>query len=153
VDLTLLAAELLDRLPANRTLGLTIIEVRGGCGRARLPVSNEVSNVIGALHSSGVAALADAAALAAVLSLAPDEESARRLQPLGVTARLTFRRPVRGVAVATCELDGVSRAAVQSLFEGLDDQERFTTVAIIDGEGAPAAAQGEFDWVARLAPK
>ena len=152
VDLRSLAAELLDRLPANRTLGLTIIEVHDGCGRARLPVTHEVCNVIGALHSSGVAALADAAALAAVLSLAPDEELARRLQPLGVHARLTFRRPVRGVAVATCELDPGARAAVQRLFEGLEDRARFTTVAVIDGEDAPAAAQGEFDWVVRLTP-
>jgi hypothetical protein len=57
VDLTSLAAELLDRLPANRTLGLTIVEALDGVGRAVLPVSEGVRNVIGALHSSGVVAL------------------------------------------------------------------------------------------------
>jgi hypothetical protein len=57
VDLASVAAELLDRLPANRTLGLTITEVHDGLGRAALPVSEGVRNVIGALHSSGVAAL------------------------------------------------------------------------------------------------
>jgi acyl-coenzyme A thioesterase PaaI-like protein len=90
VDLTSLAIELLDRLPANRTLGLTIAEAVDGVGRAVLPVSEGVRNVIGALHSSGVAALADAAALAAVLSVAPAEALARRLQPLGTQASLTF---------------------------------------------------------------
>jgi uncharacterized protein (TIGR00369 family) len=93
VDVASLAAELLDRLPANRTLGLTITEVRDGLGSATLPVSDRVRNVIGALHSSGVAALADAAGLAAALSMAPDEAMARRLQPLGVHARLTFHHP------------------------------------------------------------
>ena len=67
MDLTRLAIELLDRLPANRTLGLTVVEAADGLGRVALPVRDEVRNVIGALHSSGIAALADAAALAAAL--------------------------------------------------------------------------------------
>lgn len=152
MDLTYLAVELLDRLPANRTLGLTVAGAVDGVGRVVLPVSEGVRNVIGALHSSGVAALADAAALAAVLSLAPEESAARRLQPLGVQARLTFQRPVRGIAVATCLLDGEVRAALARLHEGRDQRARFTTLTTIDGDQAPSAAEGEFDWVVRLAP-
>ena len=71
VDLTPVAVELLDRLPANRTLGLTVVEAVDGVGRVVMPVSDAVHNVIAALHSSGVAALADAAALAAALSRPP----------------------------------------------------------------------------------
>jgi uncharacterized protein (TIGR00369 family) len=153
VDVASLAAELLDRLPANRTLGLTITEVRDGLGRATLPVSHGVRNVIGALHSSGVASLADAAGLAAALSMAPDEAMARRLQPLGVHARLTFHHPVRGTALATCELDAASRAALDRLFAGHDQRARFTTLTVIDGDGCSRAAEGEFDWVVRLAPR
>ena len=151
MDLTALAVELLDLLPANRTLGLTVAEALDGVGRAVLPVSEDVRNVIGALHSSGVAALADAAALAAVLSLAPDEAAARRLQPLGVQARLKFRRPVRGTALATSRLDAEARAALRRLFEGLQQPARFTTLTTIDGDDAPKAAEGEFDWIIRLA--
>jgi uncharacterized protein (TIGR00369 family) len=153
VDLACLAAELLDRLPANRTLGLTITEVHDGLGRAALPVGEGLRNVIGALHSSGVAALADAAGLAAALSLAHDEAMARRLQPLGVSARLSFHHPVRGTALATCELDTQGRAALERLFGGEDERARFTTVTVIDGDDAPRAAGGEFDWVVRLAPE
>jgi acyl-coenzyme A thioesterase PaaI-like protein len=152
VDLTSLAIELLDRLPANRTLGLTIAEAVDGVGRAVLPVSEGVRNVIGALHSSGVAALADAAALAAVLSVAPDEALARRLQPLGTQASLTFQRPVRGTAFATCHLDVAGRSALAALFDGRDDRARFRTLTTIDGDEAPGAAAGEFDWLVRLAP-
>jgi acyl-coenzyme A thioesterase PaaI-like protein len=152
VDLTHLAIELLDELPANRTLGLTVVEACDGVGRVALPVSRGVHNVIGALHSSGIAALADAAALAAALSTAPDEPAARRLQPLGVQARLLFRRPVRGTAVATCRLDARGRAALASLYEGAEARASFSTSTIIDGDEAPAAAEGEFDWVVRLAP-
>ena len=152
MDLMSLAVELLDRLPANRTLGLTIAELHNGLGRAVLPVSDGVRNVIGALHSSGVVALADAAALAAVLSASPDEATARRLQPLGVEARLSFRRPVRGTAIGTCVLDAQTRAAVENLFGGHANQAGFTTRTTIDGDEAPEAAVGEFDWVVRLAP-
>ena len=152
MDLVSLAAELLDQLPANRTLGLTVTEVRDGVGRAMLPVSDGVRNVIGALHSSGVVALADAAALAAVLSVAPDETAARRLQPLGIEARLTFHRPLRGTALATCRLDADARAAIASLYEDRAERAQVTTLATIDGNDAPRAAEGEFDWVIRLAP-
>ena len=152
MDLTSLAVELLERLPANRTLGLTVVEAVDRIGRVEMAVSDGVRNVIGALHSSGVAALADAAALAAALSVAPDETLARRLQPLGVEARLTFERPLRGIASAVCQLDAVAAAALSALFEGCQPRARFTTLTGIDGDGASSAAAGEFDWVVRLGP-
>jgi len=152
VDLTRLAAELLDGLPANRTLGLSVVEAANGTGRAVLPVRGGVHNVIGALHSSGITALVDAAALAAVLSVSPDEATARRLQPLGVQARLTFERPVRGTALATCQLDRYSEAAVAELCLRGHGRARLTTATIIDADGALGAARGEFDWTLRIAP-
>jgi uncharacterized protein (TIGR00369 family) len=151
MDMTPLAVELLDRLPAHRTLGLTVAEARDGVGRAVLPVADAVHNVIGALHSSGITALADAAALAAALSIAPDHTSARRLQPLGLRARLSFHRPIRGTAIARCRLDDEARAALTALYAAQDDRARFTTHTTIDGTDAPNAAEGEFDWVVRLA--
>lgn len=152
MDLGSVAVDLLDRLPANRTLGLRITEVGDGIARAELPVSDPVTNVIGALHSSGVVALADAAGLAAALSVSPDEATARRLQPLGVEARVTFHRPVRGIAIATCILDAMSRAALANLFSGAEERARLTTLTTIDGDRALGAAEGEFDWVVRLGP-
>ena len=153
MDLAWLAAELVDRLPANRTLGLIIVELRDGQARARLPVREGVRKVIGALHSRGVAALADAAALAAALSLAPDEALARRLEPLGVQARLSFQRPVQGTALATCDPGAEARAPIAGLFAGREERARFTTLTVIDGDQSPGAAEGEFGWVARLAPR
>ena|SRR5947199_912666 len=109
MDLTSLAVELIDRLPAKPTLGLTVVEAVDGVGRVVMPVSDGVRNVIGTLHSSGVAALADAAALAAAVSVAPDERLARRLQPLGVEARLIFHRPVGGGRCMSAGRRGESR--------------------------------------------
>jgi len=151
VDLTRLAVELLDGLPANRTLGLFVVEAADGVGKAVLPVSDGEHNVLGALHSSGIAALADAAALAAVLSVAPGEPAARRLQPLGIQARFMFERPLRGTAVATCRLDRDTAAAVTDLYRRGDGRARVTTLTTIDGDDAPTAARGEFDWTLRLA--
>jgi uncharacterized protein (TIGR00369 family) len=152
MDLTSLAVELIERLPANRTLGLTVVEAVDGVGRVEMSVSDGVRNIVGALHSSGVIALADAAALAAALSVAPGEAVARRLQPLGVEARVTFHRPVRGTAFAVCQLDAVATAALSQLIDGREPRARFKTITRIDGDEAPEAAAGEFAWVVRLGP-
>lgn len=152
MDLTNVAAELLDGLPANRTLGLTVASAVDGEGQVNLQVREPVHNVIGALHSSGVTALADAAALAAVLSAAPDEHRARRLQPLGVECQIAFRRPVRGAARATCRLAPDVEHTLNGLYAGDTDRVRITTYATVDGDAEPMAAEGRFDWVIRLAP-
>ena len=151
-DPTALAAALLGELPANRTLGLSVTWAVGGEGRAALAVDEPVHNVIGTLHASGVIALVDAAALAAVISVAPDELTARRLQPLGIAAALEFLQPVRGVSRATCRLDPDARLALSELLDGSSERARFTTRSVVSGEGAPKAAEGTFDWVVRLAP-
>lgn len=151
MDLTDVAAELLDGLPANRTLGLTVSQASDGRGVVVLPVAEPVHNVIGSLHSSGVAALADAAALAAVLSAAPDEMTARRLQPLGVEARLVFRRPVRGVAQAVCRLDTDTERALAGLFAAETDRVKVNTRTLVGCGEVPDAAEGTFSWVIRLA--
>jgi hypothetical protein len=70
----------------------------------------------------------------------------------GVHARFAFHQPVRGTALARCELDARGRAALERLFEGDDERASFTTLTVIDGDGSPRAAEGEFDWMVRLAP-
>jgi hypothetical protein len=60
---------------------------------------------------------------------------------------------VRGTALATCHIDAEPRAALSALYEGRDERARFTTLTTIDGDDAPRAAEGEFDWVVRLAPR
>jgi hypothetical protein len=87
------------------------------------------------------------------LSVAPDEPAARRLQPLGVNAGLAFAKPVRGTALATCRLDQQIEAAVASLYVRDNGRVRFTTLTTIDGDQAPEAARGEFDWQLRLATR
>jgi hypothetical protein len=59
---------------------------------------------------------------------------------------------VRGTAFAVCHLDAAAKAALSALIEGSEARARFRTITSIDGEGAPGAAAGEFEWVVRLAP-
>ena len=54
MDLNGVAAALLDNLPANRTLGLTIAHATAGAGEVILPVREPVHNIIGALHAGGM---------------------------------------------------------------------------------------------------
>ena len=123
-----------------------------GRGVAGLAVSEPVHNVIGSLHSSGVVALADAAALAAVLSTAPDEATARRLQPLGVQAEVVFHRPARGVAEAVCRLDSVAEQALADMYAGNRHQIRVNTRIEIGTSANAVAAEAVFTWAIRLAP-
>jgi acyl-coenzyme A thioesterase PaaI-like protein len=152
VDRTAVAAALLDDLPANRTLGLTITGAAHGEGQAVLPVREPVHNIIGALHASGVSGLADAAALAAILSAAPDEATARRIQPLGIRLEIDFRRPLRGIARARCRLDDHAANALADLFALTAPTVGLSTVTTIDGENEPAAAVAVFEWTIRLRP-
>ena len=105
MDLTDVVAEALDALPAHRTLGIRIDLARDGEGRASMVVDTPVQNVVGGLHFSGVAALVDAAALAALLSVAPNEDDARRLLPLFTRADLRLTASLRGTVHAVCRLE------------------------------------------------
>lgn len=151
MEATALAARLLDGLPANRTLGVRVVSAVDGAGVCELAVTEPVTNVIGALHSSGVAALVDAAALAAVLAALPSEAVALRAQALGLRARLQFLRPVRGTATGSCRLSDEAVGALTAMVQG-GGPASCTTVTEVRAGGAEVLARGEFDWTVRLAP-
>ncbi len=152
MEATALAARLLDGLPANRTLGVRVVSAVDGAGVCELAVTEPVTNVIGSLHSSGVAALVDAAALAAVLAALPSEAVALRTQPLGLRARLQFLRPVRGTATGSCQLSDEAVAALTAMVQG-GGPALCTTVTEVRAGGVEVLARGEFDWTVRLAPQ
>ena len=106
MDVTPLARKLLEPIAAHRTLG---IEVRwAGDSHAEVTLSTppEMTNVIGSLHSAGLAALVDATGLAAIIGACEHEDDFDGILPLGKAAALQFHRPARGQLSATCRLDG-----------------------------------------------
>lgn len=55
MDATQLAAELLEPIPAHRTFGLRVVRAVEACAEVALTVHPALTNVIGSLHSSGLA--------------------------------------------------------------------------------------------------
>src|SRR5262245_29521549 len=109
MDLTAFARTLLDPIPAHRTVGIDVLRAGDGVGVVAASVPPGLTNVIGSLHSSGLAALADAAALAAVIGACTVESEFDRVVPLGAAARMEFLAPARGRLTATCRLDPATR--------------------------------------------
>jgi acyl-coenzyme A thioesterase PaaI-like protein len=85
MDVTRLARSLLEPIPAHRLLGITVLRAAGGVGEVALVTSDAMTNVIGALHSSGLVALADAAGLAAVIAASEVADDFDGVVPLGAS--------------------------------------------------------------------
>ena len=153
MDATEVARSLLDPVPAHRTAGLEVRNARDGVGVVAVQVRQEISNVIGSLHSSGLITLIDAAGLAAIVSACPDASMAKGVLPLGSAASLRFLAPARGRLVATCALDDTTRDQLNALFSGVEERVRISTVAEVTDESGKVVCRGTFDWtVRRTAP-
>jgi len=98
MDLTSLAAGLLEPVPANAALGIKVIRAAGGGAEVSMPEATDAANVIGSMHSSGLIALIDAAGLAAVIAMTDERAPFENVVALGANARLEFLAPARGTA-------------------------------------------------------
>ena len=153
MDVTELARSLLEPIPANRLLGIEVLRAAEGVGEVALVTTDAMTNVIGALHSSGLIALADAAGLAAVIAASEAADSFRGIVPLGAEATLEFRAPARGRLVASCTLDPAARQALAPVLSGQRDRVKIATVADITDEAGTLACRGTFEWsIRRISP-
>ena len=153
MDATELARSLLEPIPANRLLGIEVLRAADGIGEVALVTTGAMTNVIGALHSSGLIALADAAGLAAVIAASEAADSFRGIVPLGAEATLEFRVPARGRLVASCTLDPAARQALAPVLSGRCDRVKIATVADITDAAGTIACRGTFEWsIRRISP-
>ncbi len=90
MDLTSLAAGLLEPVPANAALGIKVTRAAGGGAEVSMPEATDAANVIGSMHSSGLIALIDAAGLAAVIAMTDERAPFENVVALGANARLEF---------------------------------------------------------------
>ena len=65
-----LATRLLESAPANLMYGISVQSAEEGSATVALDVTPGIQNAAGSLHATGLMALVDAAALAAMSSLA-----------------------------------------------------------------------------------
>jgi acyl-coenzyme A thioesterase PaaI-like protein len=149
MDLTRLAASLLEPIPANRTARIEVLRAAEGRAQVALTTSAELANVIGSLHSSGLITLADAAGLAAIITAGRTGEEFRDVTPLGRTASLEFLAPASGRLTATCRLGEETKQALRPFLERRTDRVRISTLAEITDEAGEVVCRGGFDWSLR----
>ena len=146
MEATAIARALLEPVPANALLGIWVEAARNGAATVRLDVRPELTNVVDALHASGLVALVDAAGLAAVLSVAERPDQLTDVVPLGSDADLSFYSPARGELTALCELDDSARELAREFFtERSERLALMTETQIVDREGT-VVCTGRFRW-------
>lgn len=151
MDCTRLAARLLETVPANRGLGLRVL--RAGAQGAEVVLDDVApfANVIGALHSSGLIALIDAAGLAAMIGACRSESEFDGITPLGITASVQFLAPARGPLTARCRLEPFEASVLRELLEArVRKEELETCVDVVDADGL-VVCRGRFTWKLRRA--
>jgi acyl-coenzyme A thioesterase PaaI-like protein len=149
MDATATAQRMLEPVPANATFGLKVLKAADGEGEVALSVQPAFTNVIGSLHASGLAALVDAAGLAAIIGASDEEGDVSAIVPLGAVAELRFLRPARGELVATCACAFSDVEALRALFRGDTDRLRLSTDATVTDAAGETVATGRFDWRVR----
>src|SRR5947209_461129 len=133
MDCTRLAARLLETVPANRSFGLRVLRAGPSGAEVLLADAPPFANVIGALHSSGLIALVDAAGLAAMIGACASETDFDGITPLGITASLQFSAPARGPLIARCRLEPFEASALRELLESrIRKEELETCVEVVD---------------------
>lgn len=145
----MLAKGLLEDVPANRLIGIEVRSACDGASTVGMTVPPELTNVIGSLHSSGLIALADAAGLAAVLSVAAEPSQLAGISPLGSDADLTFFSPARGELSARCVLDDAAQEQVTALLTDRVSKAAFMTDAEITDSSGTVVCTGRFRWRVR----
>ncbi|MFF4505337.1 PaaI family thioesterase [Streptomyces sp. NPDC001401] len=149
MDMTALARTLLEPIPAHRTAGIEVLRAADGAAEVVLETPQELTNVIGSLHSSGLMALVDAAGLGAIIACGTRTGDLDGIVPLGTVAKLEFLAPARGRLVAACRLTDEARHALQPLLAGESEKARLSTQAeVTDAAGTPVC-RGSFDWSVR----
>lgn len=146
MDVTGLAARLLEPIAANRSFGIRVQHAVDGAAAVELEVRPEFGNVIQSLHSSGLIALVDATGLAAVIAAVSDEPEFDGIVPLGAGAQLSFLAPARGRLRGTCRLADADRTILRSLFGGQTDRARLDTEVEVTDERDDVVCRGAFTW-------
>jgi acyl-coenzyme A thioesterase PaaI-like protein len=149
MDMTALARTLLEPVPAHRTAGIRVLRAADGTAEITSEVPQELTNVIGSLHSSGLIALLDAAGLGAIVAASDSPGHFDGIVPLGAAASLEFLAPARGRLLAVCRLDDEARAALRPLLSGESERARFSTRAEITDATGTTVCRGGFEWSVR----
>jgi acyl-coenzyme A thioesterase PaaI-like protein len=152
LDSTDLASDLLEPIPANRSFGIEVLHAAHASAEVCMLVPQEMTNVIGSLHSSGLIALVDATGLAALISAATEADQLEGVIPLGSVARIEFLAPAHGLLVGRCTVAVDDLAAIESVYRRRRAKAELMTVAEIYDSRETLVCRGSFTWVVRRDP-
>jgi uncharacterized protein (TIGR00369 family) len=137
----------IERMPFNALLGVRITAMDGGRALGILPQRPEVGNHAGMVHAGAQFSLLEATGGAAVSSAFLDLLG--RATPLAQGAELTYKRPVKGdaVAEAVVSLEEIERVRAELESQG---RARFDVqVTVTDTQGT-VATEAVMRWFIRL---
>jgi acyl-coenzyme A thioesterase PaaI-like protein len=149
MNTTALARRLLAPVPVHQAIKLEVITAAHGRAEVRMADAAGLTSPAGALHSSGLITLIDAAGIAAMIAAAEDDDAFADVSVLGAAASLEFLRPARGPLTAVCELDPDAVAALRPLFARTTDKVSVCTSARVHDADAVVVCEGRFRWRVR----
>jgi len=154
LDSTQLASELLEPVPAIRSLGIEVLHAAHGSSEVCMLVPEAMTGPVGSLHSSGLIALADATGHAALISAATDEAQLEGIEPVGTVARVEFVAPAYGLLVGRCTIGVEGLGALEPLYRRRRGRAVLTTEAEIFDSRETLVCRGTFTWsVSRTATR
>jgi uncharacterized protein (TIGR00369 family) len=137
----------IERMPYNAMLGVRITEMDGGHARGILASRPEVGNHVGTMHAGAQFSLVEAASGAAVSSAFLDLLG--KATPLAQGAELTYKRPVKGDAVADAVVSPEEIARVRGELEAQGRARFDVSVTVTDTQGT-VATEAVMRWYIRL---
>ncbi|AFM20017.1 hypothetical protein Mycch_5334 (plasmid) [Mycolicibacterium chubuense NBB4] len=149
--MTVIAQRFIEAVPANRLARVEVLRAVDGHAVVAMDTAVALTNVIGSLHSAGLAVLVDAVGLAAIVSTGAETDF-EGIVPLSRATTLKFLEPARGRLTASCSLKDNARAMLDSLWSGANDRARFSTHVVVTNSSGALVCRGSLDWSLRAQP-
>lgn len=132
-------------VPFAAHVGIDLLSVGNGEGKAQLVEASHGLNHVGTHHAGALFTLSEAASGAAMAgALAP---VLMQVMPLASTARIDFRKPARGLITAVAKVDGDPQACLLALQE--TGKVTFKVDVTLTDEQGVVVAMTEVDWHVR----
>lgn len=151
MDMTVIAQRFIEASPASRLARIEVLRAIDGHADVAMDTAVSLTNVMGSLHSAGLAVLVDAVGLAAIVSTGAETDF-EGIVPLSRAATFKFLEPARGRLTASCSLKDNARAMLDSLWSRANDRARFSTHGVVTNSSGVVVCRGTLDWSLRVRP-
>src|SRR5215472_15190848 len=119
-------AELLNRVPFARLLGIELIEASRGTATMRLAIRDELRQIRGLMHGGVTASLIDTVTAFAIVSAVPEGE-----QFVTIDLTISYLRPIsEGVVTATAQVLRAGRRVITVSAEMRDGAGQIAATAL-----------------------